>query len=231
MWVQTPWGVFEVRNSFFMYNTIFVYILRVPVSMKGSKGHQKSRKQRKQTGFKELAHIWGLCSAIASPSLLSSSPIWVNPRGRAWRYRKRGSPRPAAGDAGAMDTNPRPVRLWDSEGHSEGYRTAYEQPLESEETARPPTRANTAPGPSLEHDAEGLERPARARTAPVAQHTEPTRDSMGDTLMAEESEAPGTAGCAGSGGKHAECHCEHVSFLMGKYPIWAWAPSCIASTA
>ena len=25
-------------------------------------------------------------------------------------------------------------------------------------------------------------------------------------------------GCAGSGGKHAECHCEHVSFLMGKYP-------------
>ena len=25
-------------------------------------------------------------------------------------------------------------------------------------------------------------------------------------------------GCAGSGGKHAECHCEHVSFLIGKYP-------------
>ena len=63
MWVQTPWGVFEVKSSFFMYNTIFVYIFRVPVSMKGSKGHQKSRKQRKQTGFKELAHIWGLCSA------------------------------------------------------------------------------------------------------------------------------------------------------------------------
>ena len=36
--------------------------------------------------------------------------------------------------------------------------------------------------------------------------------------MGDESEAPGTAGCAGSGGKHAECHCEHVSFLMGKYP-------------
>ena len=63
MWVQTPWGVFEVKSSFLMYNTIFVYILRVPVSMKGSKGHQMSRKQRKQTGFKELAHIWGLCSA------------------------------------------------------------------------------------------------------------------------------------------------------------------------
>ena len=117
-----------------------------------------------------------------------------------------------------MDTDPSPVRLWDSEGHSEGYRTAYEQPLESEETARPPTRANTAPEPSLEHDAEALERPVRARTAPVARHTEPTRDSMGDTLMAEESEAPGTVGCAGSGGKHAECHCEHVSLLMGKYP-------------
>ena len=138
--------------------------------------------------------------------------------GRAWRYRKRGSPKPAAGDAGAIDTDPSPVRLWDSEGHSEGYRTAYEQPSESEETARPPTRANTAPEPSLEHDAEALERPARARTAPVARHTEPTRDSMGDTPMAEESEAPGTAGCAGSGGKHAECHCEHVSLFMGKYP-------------
>ena len=117
-----------------------------------------------------------------------------------------------------MDTDPSPVRLWDSEGHSEGYRTAYEQPSASEETARPPTRANTAPEPSLEHDAEALERPARARMAPVARHTEPTRDSMGDTPMVEESDAPRTAGCAGSGGKHAECHCEHVSFLMGKYP-------------
>ena len=57
-------GVLRSKKvAFFMYNTIFVYILRVPVSMKGSKGHQKSRKQRKQTGFKELAHIWGLCSA------------------------------------------------------------------------------------------------------------------------------------------------------------------------
>ena len=46
--------------------------------MKGSKGHQE-QKQRKQTGFKELAHICVLCSAIASPSLLSSSPIRVNP--------------------------------------------------------------------------------------------------------------------------------------------------------
>ena len=25
-------------------------------------------------------------------------------------------------------------------------------------------------------------------------------------------------GCARSGGKHVECHCEHVSFLIGKYP-------------
>ena len=138
--------------------------------------------------------------------------------GRARRYRKRGSPKPAA-EARAMETDPSPVRLWsaaDSEGHSEGYRTAW--PSESEEMARPPTRANTAPEPSLEHDAEALERPARARTAPVARHTEPTRDSMGDTPMAEESEAPGTVGCAGSGGKHVECHCEHVSFLIGKYP-------------
>ena len=41
---------------------------------------------------------------------------------------------------------------------------------------------------------------------------------MGNTPMAEESEAPGTVGCAGSGGKHVECHCKHVSFLIGKYP-------------
>ena len=138
--------------------------------------------------------------------------------GRARRYRKRGSPKPA-GEARAMETDPSPVRLWsaaDSEGHSGGYRTTL--PSESEEIARLPTRAHTAPEPSLEHDAEALERPARARTAPVAQHMEPKRDNMGDTPMEEESEAPGTVGCAGSSGKHIECHCEHVSFLIGKYP-------------
>ena len=114
---------------------------------------------------------------------------------RARRYRKRGSPKPAA-EARAMETIPSPVRLWsaaDSEGHSDGYRTAF--PSESEEMARPPTRAHTAPGPILEHDPEALERPTRARTAPVARHTEPTRDNMGNTPMAEESEAPGTVGC------------------------------------
>ena len=50
--------------------------------------------------------------------------------GRARRYRKRGSPKSAARDAGAMDTDPSPVRLWESEGHFEGYRTAYEPPSE-----------------------------------------------------------------------------------------------------
>ena len=138
--------------------------------------------------------------------------------GRARRYRKRGSPKPAA-EARAMETDPGPVTLWsaaDSEGHTDCYRTAF--PSESEEMARPPTRAHTAPEPSLEHEAEALERPTRTRTAPVARHTEPKRDSMGDTPMAEESETPGTVGCAGSGGKHVECHCEHVSFLIGKYP-------------
>ena len=138
--------------------------------------------------------------------------------GRARRYQKRGSPKPAA-EARAMERDPRLVKLWsaaDSEGHSDGYRTAF--PSESEEMAIPPTRAHTAPELSLEHDAEALERPIRARTAPVARHTEPTRDNMGDTPMAEESEAPGTVGCARSGGKHVECHCEHVSFLIGKYP-------------
>ena len=52
----------------------------------------------------------------------------------------------------------------------------------------------------------------------MALHTGPTRDNIGDTPMAEESEAPGTVGCARSGGKPVECHCEHVSFLIGKYP-------------
>ena len=138
--------------------------------------------------------------------------------GRARRYRKRGSPKPAA-EARAMETDPSPVRLWsaaDSEGHSDGYRTAF--PSNLEEMAIPPTRAHTAPEPSLEHDAEALERPTRARTAPVARHTEPKQDNMGDAPMVEESEAPGTVGCAGSGGRHVGCDCEHVSFLIGKYP-------------
>ena len=137
--------------------------------------------------------------------------------GRARRYRKRGSPKSAARDAGAMDTDPSAVRLWESEGHSEGYRTAYEPPSEPE-TSAPIARAHTAPEPALQHDAEGLERPARARTAPVPRHTGPETDAIGDTPMGDESEAPGTAGCAGSGRQHAACHCEHVSFLMGKYP-------------
>ena len=137
--------------------------------------------------------------------------------GRARCYRKRGSPKSAARDAGAVDTDPSPVRLSESEGHSEGYRTAYEPPSESEMSALI-ARAHTAPEPALKHDAEGLERPARARTAPVPRHTGPETDVIGDTPMGDGSEVPGTAGCAESGGKHAACHCEHVSFLMGKYP-------------
>ena len=137
--------------------------------------------------------------------------------GRARRYRKRGSPKSAARDARAMDTDPSSVRLWESEGHSEGYRTAYAPPSESEMSA-PIARAHTAPEPALKQDAEGLERPARARTAPVPRHTGPETDAIGDTPMGDESEVPGTAGCAGSGGRQAECHCEHVSFVMGKYP-------------
>ena len=136
--------------------------------------------------------------------------------GRARRYRKRGSPKPAAGYAGAMDTDPSHVRLWESEGHSDGYRTCF--PSESEEMSAPTARAHTAPQPALKQNAEGLERPARARGAPVPRHTGPEMDAVGDTPMGDESEAPGTAECARSGGKQAECHCEHVSFLMGKYP-------------
>ena len=158
------------------------------------------------------------CRRACNPRSAGEELEETGSNSRARRYRKRGSPKPAA-EARAMETDPSPVRLWsaaDSEGHCEGYRTAY--PSESEEMARPPTRTKTAPEPSLEHDAEALERPASARTVPVARQTVPTRDSMGDTPMAEESEAPGTVGCAESGGKHVECHCEHVSFLIGKYP-------------
>ena len=46
--------------------------------------------------------------------------------GRARRYLKRGSAKPAE-EARAMKTDPSLVRLWsaaDSEGHSDGYRTA-----------------------------------------------------------------------------------------------------------
>ena len=138
--------------------------------------------------------------------------------GRARRYQKRGPPKPAA-EARARETDPSPVKLWsaaDSEGPSDGYPAAF--PSESEEMARPPTRAHMASEPRLEHDSEALERLTRARTAPLARHTEPKQDNMGDTPMAEESEAPGTVGCAGSGGEHVECHCQQVSFLMGKYP-------------
>ena len=170
---------------------------------------------------------WSPCVSVAAERHATSAPPRRTLRRPAIQAaledgpgatRSAGHPRPRQRTPGLWIRGPSPVRLWDSEGHSDGYRTAYEQPSESEETARPPTRANTAPEPSLEHDDEALERPPRARTAPVARHTEPTRDIMGDTPMAEESEAAGTAGCAGSGGKHAECHCEHVSFLMGKYP-------------
>ena len=47
--------------------------------------------------------------------------------GRARRYRKGGSQKPAA-EARAMETDPCPVRRWsaaDSEGHSDGYQTAF----------------------------------------------------------------------------------------------------------
>ena len=51
----------------------------------------------------------------------------------------------------------------------------------------PTARAHTAPEPALKHDAEGLERPARARTAPVPRHSGPEMDAVGDTPMEDES--------------------------------------------
>ena len=127
---------------------------------------------------------------------------------RARRYRKRGSPKPVA-EARAMETDPSPVRLW-SAADSEGLGSRRRWPDRPQGRTRPPNPAWSM--------IEALEMPTRSRTAPVARHTEPKRDNMGDTPMAEESEAPGTVGCAGSGEKHVECHCEHVSFLISKYP-------------
>ena len=151
--------------------------------------------------------------------------------GRARRYRKRGSPKSAARDAGALDTDPSLVRLWESEGHSDGYRTAYEPPSESEETARPPTRANTALEPALQHDAEGLERPARARTAPVPRHTGPETDAIDDTPMGDESEVPGTAYALNPAESTLRATASTCPSSWASTRRWGWTPSCIALTA
>ena len=160
-----------------------------------------------------------------------------------------------------METTLSPVRLRsaaESQGHSDGYWSALPSDYFTPEMTATPhpldTRAHGAPERSLGHDAEALERPARARTVPVARHTglelersgapSPTStgerahtapvpttapisstpaadlDSMGDTQMreADETTEPRTTSCADSGVRHSECHCEHVSFLIGKYP-------------
>ena len=61
---------------------------------------------------------------------------------------------------------------------------------------------------------------ARATTAPVSWTQAADLDSMGNTHMrgAEKTTEPRTTSCADSGVRHSECHCEHVSFLIGKYP-------------
>ena len=152
-------------------------------------------------------------------------------KGRARRYRKRGSPK-RAGEARAMETDPSPVRLWsaaDSEGHSDGYRTAF--PSESEEMARPPTRAHTAPDPSLEHDAEALERPARARTAPVAG----TRSQSGITWATHPWRRSPRRRESWDAPDQVE---STLSATASTYPSssastqrWGWTPSCSTSTA
>ena len=88
------------------------------------------------------------CSKACNLRSAAEELMETSSNGRARRYRKHGSPKPAA-ETRAMEMDPSPVRLWstaDSEGHSDGYRTAF--PWESEEMARPPTRAHTGPEPS-----------------------------------------------------------------------------------
>ena len=86
----------------------------------------------------------------------------------------------------AMETTPCPVRLWsaaESEGHSDWYRSALPSDYVTPQVMATPhpldTRAHTAPETSLRHDAEVLERPARARTVPGARHTGPEPERLG----------------------------------------------------
>ena len=60
----------------------------------------------------------------------------------------------------------------------------------------------------------------KATTFPASSTLAADLDSMGDTHMgdAEEAREPRTTSCADSGLRHSACHCEHVSFLIGKYP-------------
>ena len=151
--------------------------------------------------------------------------------GRAWRYRKRGSPKPAA-EARAMETDPSPVRLWsaaDSEGHSDGYRTAF--PSESEEMAIPPTRAHTAPNSAWSM------MPKRWRGPPEPERRlwPGTRSQSGITWAThawrrspsrrEPSDAPDRVEST-------------LSASASTYPSssastqrWGWTPSCSTSTA
>ena len=97
--------------------------------------------------------------------------------------------------------------------------------------ARPPTRANTAPEPGLEHDAEALGRPARARTAPVARHTEPTRDRWAthpwrrSPRLREPWDAPDQVESTLSASAST---CPSLSASTQR---WGWTPSCNTPTA
>ena len=137
--------------------------------------------------------------------------------GRARRYRKRGSrknPRRKPGRWRRIPARSGCGQLQIPRGIPMAIR-----PLSLQSRRRGPDRPQGRERPfecSLEHDAEALERPTKARRAPVARHTEPKRDNMGDTPMAEESEAPGTVRCAGEtrpGGQeqrsqwHGQQHC------------------------
>ena len=167
---------------------------------------------------------WSPCASVAAARHATSAPPRRTLRSLPFRQQWRTGPAlPEARVTQASGRGRRGYGYGPQPSQAVGIRGALRWlssclPSESEEIPAPTARAHTAPEPALKHDAEGLERPARATTAPVPRHTGPEMDAIGDTPMGDESVAPGTAGCAGSDGKHAECHCEHVSFLMGKYP-------------
>ena len=197
MWVQTPWrGYLRSKISFFMYNTIFVYILRVPVSMKGSKGHQKSRKQRKQTGFKELAHICVLCSAIASPSLLSSSRIRVNPTTPA---RSGGEPQTGPQPRGANNHAPPPPA-----DPSQEWQGAAHGALSQEWRGSPTTTGGaTQPKVAGKHTQEPP--PGVARDRPHTSHT-PTHTNTSSKPQPGKKTATRRHTRANTNGRHTHTH-------------------------
>ena len=114
---------------------------------------------------------------------------------KAWRYQKRGSPKPSKKDGeSATEMTLSPVRrMFSAPSDSEGFHTCYLSDGAGIEPDFPAGRSHTAPNPELAHDAEREELPQRSATTRVPKHTEfgmmgPEAgridgDGTGDTVM------------------------------------------------